>query len=312
MNVRRGISAILSLFSACLALTGCTVDQHAMMLIEQDTQYGKRNIALVGPSDQLVKNKKDTLISATRIYTMPDGTKIDVWIYKALPKTEPRGTILVLHGLGDSKVTYMKMARMLARKGFDVVLTDLRAHGRSTGRFVTYGALEKNDQRITMNELYKEKVVSEPLYVFGLELGGAVAIQYAAIDPRVKGVMAVRPYRDITSAARSFFKLIAPLMSEEDIQKVIVKAGEIGKFKPAEASALKDIPKVSCSVLLVHGKLDMSVPYDDSKALFAAANEPKELELLPWASHLSIFFGREAKIVKDIEKLASGKVGKDK
>ncbi|MDY7010108.1 MAG: alpha/beta fold hydrolase, partial [Planctomycetota bacterium] len=272
-------------------------------LLEQNTTHGKINELVVGSSEQLVKNGN---ISAARLYTMPDGVKIDSWIYKAEEKTAPRGTILVLHGLGDSKVTYMSMAKMLVKKGFDVVLTDLRAHGRSTGKMVTFGALEKQDQKRVIDELYKEKAVSEPLYVFGFDLGGSVAIQYAAIDPRVKGVMAMAPYRDIQTVGRKFL----PLLSDEEFQKVIVRAGEIGKFDPADTSALKAITTLRCPVLLVHGKFDMTVPHAHSEALLAAAGGPKELDSQPLLNHISIHFGRWGDIVKGIEKLASGQVGK--
>lgn len=304
--MKRSIPAFCCVFVACAVFAGCTTDQNARMLLEQNTTYGKINELVVGSSAQLIKHKKRTLISAARQYTMPDGTRIDLWIYKADPKTTTRGTVLVLHGLGDSKVTYMSMARMLVKKGFDVVLTDLRAHGRSTGKMVTFGALEKQDQKRTIDELYKEKAVSAPLYVFGFDLGGSVAIQYAAVDPRVRGVMAIAPYRDMQTVARKFL----PLLSDADFQKVIVRAGEIGKFDPADTSALKAITMLRCPVLLVHGKFDMTVPYAYSEALLAAANEPKELDSQPLLNHISIQSGRWSDIVKGIEKLASGQVGK--
>lgn len=181
------------LFVACALLTGCTTDEYARQLIQQDTGVGKIREALTGTSEQLVRSGT---ISAARRYSMPDGTEIDVWIVKATAG-EPRGTVLVLHGLRDSKVTYKRLAQMLSGKGFDVVLPDLRAHGHSTGRYVTYGALEKHDQKHVIDELFKERLIAEPVYVFGASVGASVAIQYAAMEPRVRGVMAMAPARDM-------------------------------------------------------------------------------------------------------------------
>lgn len=292
------------LWSACL-LTGCTVDQYAGMLIKQDTTYGKVNEAVVGSSKQLVDRK---VISAARRYTMPDNVEIDVWVLKAKPEVEAQGTVLVLHGLCDSKVTYLRLARMLSDKGFDVVLPDLRAHGRSTGKHVTYGALEKQDQKRVVEALLKEKVIGEPLYVFGADLGGSVAILYAAIDPRVQGVMAVAPSRDMRSMCRRFFSRNAILLNEQQFEKVIARAGEMGKFDPSQASALADVAKVRCPLLLVHGKLDLLVPYSDSEALHAAAGGPKELEIITFLDHFGVVFAREPSIVKGIEKVVSGRL----
>jgi len=286
-------------------LGGCTTDQYARMLLEQDTSYGKINEAMVGSSEQLVQNGQ---ISAARRYTMPDGTDIDVWILQASSKVAPRGTVLVLHGLCDAKITYLRLGKMLAEKGFDVVLPDLRAHGRSGGKLVTYGALEKRDQLRVINHLLEEKVVREPLYVFGASMGASVAIQYAALDPRVRGVMAMAPYRDMESVFRRFLARMAPLMSEKDIRKVIARAGQIGKFDPAEASTLAAIRKLRVPTLLVHGMLDTLTPFGDSKALSEAAGGPVRLELIPWAGHIGILFGREANIVHSLEQLASGRL----
>ena len=301
--MKRSILTSCSLALACAVLAGCSIDQHAKMLIEQPTFGGKMDILVVGSSEQLVKGGK---ISAARLYTMPDGTKIDLWIYKASTKAKGAGTVLLLHDVGDSKVTYMRVAKMFVKKGFDVVLTDLRAHGRSSGKITTFGALEKQDQKRTIDELYKEKAISEPLYVFGFGLGGSVAIQYAAIDPRVKGVMAMAPYRDMESVCRRDF----PLLGDEDVRKVLARAGEMGKFDPADASAIKAIAALRCPVLLVHGKFDMTVPYADSEALLAVAGGPKELDSQPLLNHISILYGRWGEMVKGIEKLASGQVGK--
>lgn len=302
--MRTRILLACSVLWAC-ALAGCTVDQYARMLIKQDTSYGKVNEAIVGSSDQLVQRKT---ISAARRYTMPDGVEIDLWVLNPKPETKPRGTVLVLHGLCDSKVTYLRLGRMLADKGFDVVLPDLRAHGRSTGQYVTYGALEKNDQAQVIDALLKEKAIHEPVYAFGADLGGSVAILYAAMDPRVQGVMTVAASRDMRSMCRRFFNRNVILLDQKEFDKVIARAGQMGGFDPAEASALDAIGKVRCPVLLVHGKLDLLVPYSDSEVLYTAAGSPKELEIIAYLDHFGVIFAREANIVKGIEDVVSGRL----
>src|SRR5688500_14500757 len=54
---------------------------------------------------------------------------------------EPRGTILVLHGLGGESLWMMHFADKFAEDGYRVFLIDSRGHGASTGEHVTYGAL---------------------------------------------------------------------------------------------------------------------------------------------------------------------------
>ena len=295
----------LPLLLVCGLLTGCTVDQYARMLIEQDTTYGKINQAMVGSSEQLVASKA---VSAARRFTMADGTQIDVWVLKAATEAPARGTVLLLHGLCDSKVTYVRLGRLLATKGFDVVLPDLRAHGRSTGKFVTYGALEKQDQKTVMDTLLAEKAVAEPVYAFGASMGASVAILYAAMEPRVQGVMAVAPSRDMRITCRRFLTRNAILLDDLQFDKVIAKAGQIGDFRPSEASSLVEIARLRCPVLLVHGTLDVFVPFADSKELYDAAICPKEIELVPLAGHFGVIFAREGQIAEGMERVVSGRL----
>lgn len=299
--MKRRTSALAAAFLSGVALGGCTIDEYARQIIQQDTSFGKVRQAITGTSEQLLKNKA---ISAARRYEMPDKTQIDVWIVESAGE-QARGTVLVLHGLCDSKVTYRRLAKMLSKEGFDVVLPDLRGHGRSTGKYVTYGALEKHDQKRVMDALFDEKLIGEPVYVFGASLGASVAIQYAAIDERVQGVMAMAPTRDL----RAFARRMLALVSDEEFEKSLARAGEMGKFNPADASAIHAVARLTCPLLLVHGKLDRVVPCADSEALHAAAGGPKALELVPWAGHLGVLFGQESKIVEGIERLASGRVG---
>ena len=49
------------------------------------------------------------------------------------------------------------------------------------------------------------------------------------------------------------------------------------------------IAKVKVPLLVIHGDQDGIVPLSEGDALFAAANEPKEMVVIPGGSHGSIF-----------------------
>ena len=294
------------LLLACGLLAGCSTDQYARMITEQDTSLGKRAQWMVGSSDDLVKVGR---ISAAERVAAPDKTPLDVWILKSA-KQPARGTVLILHGLLDSKITYLNLARALKDRDFDVVLMDLRAHGRSGGKYIAFGALEKTDAKAVMDAVVDKHKLALPIYVFGADLGGAVAIQYAALDPRVQGVVALAANKDMAAVCRKFIPLVA---SDEDYQKALARAGDLGGFKPADASALVAIVTLRCPIILVHGQLDGIVPAADSQALYAAATATTQKELVivpfPWGSHIGVVLRPDADNVAAIEKVVSGKVG---
>jgi fermentation-respiration switch protein FrsA (DUF1100 family) len=49
------------------------------------------------------------------------------------------------------------------------------------------------------------------------------------------------------------------------------------------------IDKVKAPLVVIHGDLDGIVPLSEGQALFARANEPKEMVVVPGGSHGSVF-----------------------
>ncbi|MFP3938322.1 MAG: alpha/beta hydrolase [Phycisphaerae bacterium] len=284
---------------------GCQHDEYARQLIQPNTHPGKVRENLTGSGDQLVARNR---ISEHRVITVGDGTDIDVWTISAREQDDsaeqPRGTVVVLHGTSESKATYLGVGRRLSTKGFDVVLPDLRRHGRSGGEVTTYGAKEKQDVKTVMDELLAEQVVSEPVYAVGTTLGAATAILYAAIDDRVEGVMVITPYKDAETMMRRHLAIMAPAMSAADVREVIDRAAEMGDFELSEASAQEAAPRLDCPLLLIHGLIDVSVPLEHSETIYRAANEPKDMRVFkPGPEHMVLIARWEDWIAERVDEL---------
>jgi pimeloyl-ACP methyl ester carboxylesterase len=273
--------------------TGCEKDFYARQIVEVNTEPDRLMLTLTGSDEQLIAQKR---IDSHHRFTMKDSTPIDLWVIRARPTTglPVRGTALLLHGLEESKARYLDAGRKLAAMGFDVVLPDLRAHGHSGGRYVTYGALEKIDIKDVMDKLLAAGTVRPGIYVFGINLGAATAIQYAAIDNRVKAVLAVSPYRDAATIGRQRIVFMAPTMNDAEFEDVLNRAGQIAAFDPANASAESAASMVSCPMLLVHGLLE-----PPPQAIFQAAAGPKRLLAA------TPMVDRDAWIAQQLERLAS-------
>lgn len=312
------IRAFGTYVNGCLVLAiligGCGADYNALQIIQQNTDAGKILQNIAGTGEQLVAAGR---IDLHRSYQMPDKVTIDVWVLlakggakaKNLPdgrSPQARGTVVVLHGLTESKALfpYFGVAERLRTRGYDVVLLDLRAHGRSGGKYITYGAIEKTDVKTVVDKLIAEGEIHQPIYAFGATLGGATAIQYAGIDPRCKGVMAMTPYKDARSIARSRL----PLLRSDDFDAALQRASQLAKFDPDEASSVKVARELTNTpLLLVHGILDLTVPSEHSQAIFDAAAGPKKLILKPILDFALI----EDWIAEKIDSLATEGLGND-
>jgi pimeloyl-ACP methyl ester carboxylesterase len=173
-----------------------SLDFYARRLIRHTPLPGQLRLALAGPARRLVRLGR--IGGARRIPA--DGACIDTWIVPPSPAARPRGAVLLIHGLWDSKARMLPLARKLAKAGFCAVLPDLRCHGRSTGTFVTYGFREKHDLAAVMQSLAADGVVSGPTCVVGFSLGGCVAAQFAAMWPYRAADVSSACAADVSSA----------------------------------------------------------------------------------------------------------------
>ena len=102
-----------------------------------------------------------------------DGIALRGWLC-GTPLTS-RGTLVVLHGVADTRLSTAPIVERYLARGFDVIAYDSRAHGESGGDTCTYGFYEKRDlQRIV------DALPAGPVVLIGNSLGAAVAIQGAA------------------------------------------------------------------------------------------------------------------------------------
>ena len=269
---------------------GCdaVVDRQARTLVEPAAMPGQAMQNLTGTSEWMIARGR--IDRHCRVKT-PDGVEIDTWVIqnRLIPgnggngqaRRSSRGTVVLLHPLLVSKTWLLPVAEELADRGWDVVLPDLRAHGRSGGRFTTWGVKEKLDVRMVVDRLIDDGTISPTIYAGGASVGGCVAIQYATVDPRCKGVLALAP----TASARRMGRRFLMGLTQAQYDAALARAGELAGFDPEQASAVKAAAALTVPLIVVHGKMDMIVPFRHSVDIHAAAGGPKRLIALPLKGH---------------------------
>jgi alpha-beta hydrolase superfamily lysophospholipase len=210
-------------------------------------------------------------------FTWP-GAGVDLrgWKFHTLAHP-PRGTLVYLHGVADNRASSVGIASHFVPQGYDVVAYDSRAHGQSTGDACTYGFYEKTDLARVIDH-----VGPGPVVVMGTSLGGAVALQGAAVDHRIAAVIAIAPFSDLRTAALERAPFFA---SRGNIEEAFRLAEDQGHFRVAEASPLAAAPGITIPVLLIHGDHDTETPYDHSVRLLPALAGPKRLITVKGGGH---------------------------
>jgi uncharacterized protein len=217
-----------------------------------------------------------------------DGLKLSCWFVRQ--KKKARGTIIFLHGVGDCKITGVPFARVLYERGFNIFLYDSRQHGESEGYYCTYGFYEKRDVSAVISYLQSQtKIKTGKIGVFGTSMGGAVAIQAAAVDHRIACIISEGSYTALRIVFVDYQKRIIKLPWHFLRNVALVQSQKMANFKARLVAPLEDIKRVHVPVFIVHGKNDSFIKSHYSKLLFNAANEPKRLLLIDGAEHNNVW-----------------------
>lgn len=204
-----------------------------------------------------------------------DGIDLAAWTGKA--EGQRRGTLVYLHGISDSRRGSAGVLTRFRKRGFDVIAFDSRAHGASGGKFCSYGVREKEDLRKVI-----DTAAPGPVVLIGSSLGGAVALQEAAIDPRVVAVVAAEAFSDLRTVATVRSPSILPANRIEAAFRVAEKTAG---FRISDADTVRAAASPRIPVLVIHGAADRDTPPDHARRIHDALQGPKRLILVPGATH---------------------------
>jgi uncharacterized protein len=220
---------------------------------------------------------------------VPDGATLRGWF---LRPTHPNGNaVILLHGVGDSRLGMYGYGRWLLANNYSVLLPDARAHGLSGGELATYGLLEADDIHQWVEWLVNDQ---KPVCIFGLgeSMGAAQLLQSLRAEPRFCAVVAESPFETFREVAyarfgrqfrtgpwlgRTFFR---PTI-EVGMLFVRLKYGfNMESASPADVVASTHIP-----VMLIHGLADRNIPPYHSEDI--RLRNPSEVTLweVPAAVH---------------------------
>lgn len=251
----------------------------AMYLMQRDMIY-VRDSARTAPADADLPNV------AERILDTPDGEKIVMWYAKATPG---QPTLLYFHGNGGAlEVRRERMAKYLAR-GRGMLMMAYRGYSGSTGEPSETAIVA--DAKLAYQALINDGIKPDEIIAYGESLGAAVAVQVAAELP-VRGVVLDSPFNSLVDRAKWSYPWL-PI-------RLLLKDHYLSD---------SHIKRVHAPVLVLHGELDEVTPVEMGRTLFEAANEPKELIVLPGAGHNDHYlFGSFEAINAWIDRVWSGEI----
>ena len=260
----------------------------------QKTPYGKYYENIVIGNRFLDENS-----SREVEITSDDGLKLcGVWV----PAENPKGTILLAHGYRSSKIVDFSLAfGMYHGIGLNILIPDQRSHGKSEGKYITFGVKESQDMQCWIS--YHNKTYGDlPLILSGLSMGASTMLYLADADlpKNVKGIIADCGFTSPREIIKSVFQGVIHLPAAPTLLAAELFARLFAGFSLTEKDTRKTLQNSKLPVLLVHGVEDGFVPCEMTRQAYAACKEPKELLLVEGADHGISFLVAKDRYVKTV------------
>ena len=200
-------------------------------------------------------------------FSAADGTALHGWW---IPANRPRGTVVYCHGNAGNIGRSARYAPEFFKRGFNLLLWDYRGFGRSGGRPTEPGLYD--DARAAFDAA-AAMGGDLPVLVYGLSLGGAVAVQLA-VDRPAAALIVEGGFASAADIARRRYPALP-------LDRLLSAAYD----SAAKAAALEGLPK-----LFGHSLQDEVIPFQSGRILHAAAAPPKTFVLLAGGHNDSSWF----------------------
>jgi len=213
-----------------------------------------------------------------------DGLLLGGWWIPAAG--DARGTVVLCSGQNGSLDKDIPQAVPLQRAGFNVLLFDFRAHGRSQGDLVTLGALEQADLFGALDYLERQRGVRRA-GVLGFSMGAGVATLVAAQDARVAALVVDGAFPRLAGLLQGYLRLrgVPGPLAGGFAQVVLWMAALRARYEIHRANPITLAGRISAPVLFIHGERDPFVRTDEVRALAACVAGPAEVWSLADCGH---------------------------
>jgi alpha-beta hydrolase superfamily lysophospholipase len=214
-------------------------------------------------------------VSAPANLGVHEGRPYMLWLPESPP---PWRAMLILHGAGSRKENHGDFGRACAASGWAALAYDQRGHGESEDAMSPEALADVG--RMARLLAAMDGVDAARICARGSSMGGFMAIQAAATSSVIAGAIVICP-----AGAQH----LAHGLEKEDLEMRIDSAGASALAAWLAEHDLRQAVELMGSkpLLLVHARGDDQIPADWSEELYARADEPRKLILLPGGHHRS-------------------------
>jgi pimeloyl-ACP methyl ester carboxylesterase len=229
------------------------------------------------PSRLTAKERDSPAEGAENVwFNSADGTRLNGWFFesKSMPVT---ATIVFFHGNGGNISNVGWLGQRFAKHGFNVLVFDYRGYGASDGVAAAESGLYADGDAAVAFVTREKGIRAEQIVLYGHSLGTTVAVDVASRG-KYGAVVIESGLSSASSVATSALPWLPTWLHF------------LGKNRFDSA---RKLASVKSPILIAHGDPDETIPTVEAHLLFASANQPKKLLIVPGAGHVVFATGEE-------------------
>ena len=243
---------------------------------------------LSDPAQQFIGEAPQDLAAEAVQFQSESGATIRGWFVAG---KKDAGAVILMHGVRANRVSMLGRARFLSRAGFSVLLFDFQAHGESSGDHITFGYLESKDAQSAV-AFMRTKAPGERIGVIGVSMGGAATLVASpALD--VDAMVLEMVYSDLDHATSNrltarlggWARILTPLLTWQFGIRAGVSADVL--------QPIQRVGKIPAPKLFVAGAEDRYTTVEESRRIFDAAADPKELWIVEGVGHIDAYYAKQ-------------------
>ena len=181
-----------------------------------------------------------------------------------------KGTIVLVHGIRAYKETFIPLSNFLDSLGYNTLLIDLRAHGKSEGEYCTFGYKEKNDISLWIDKLLKENSGNTNIGIWGQSLGGAISLQSMALDKRIKFGIIESTYSNYNTIVGDYFSQLSGFQAKPITNYLIWRSDYLAEMESDSINPIDACKEITQPIFIAHGTSDKKIKLDYNRSNFEA------------------------------------------
>ncbi len=198
-------------------------------------------------------------------------------------------TVICFHGYtSEGQNDYSTLARFYLDAGYNLLIVDERAHGRSEGTFIGFGCLDRYDARIWIDYVVDRLGDDCRILLHGDSMGAATVLMTLGLElpEQVRAAVSDCAFTSAWDVFCAVLKNMYHLPAFPIMQIANRMVKKQAGYELDECNAREEVAKTEIPVLFIHGDADTFVPCSMVHELYEACQSEKKLVIIKGAGHV--------------------------